>query len=1197
MNKIFSRFFALIAFIFISSSAFAESFEVDGIYYEVDANNNAKVVKPSSGAYTGISYIIPSKVKYGNIIYNVTSIGSSAFHSCSKLKEIILPSSLNEIGDWSFVNCSELSPLVLPSSLEKIGMNAFQGCSALTEIVIPKSVKSIDSNPFVSCENLQILKVEAGNAVYDSRNDCNAILKGDELVAGCKSTVIPDGISKIGSSAFYALDIEGMVIPNSVVSIGSSAFHSCSKLKEIILPSSLNEIGDWSFVNCSELSPLVLPSSLEKIGMNAFQGCSALTEIVIPKSVKSIDSNPFVSCENLQILKVEAGNAVYDSRNDCNAILKGDELVAGCKSTVIPDGISKIGSSAFYALDIEGMVIPNSVVSIGSSAFHSCSKLKEIILPSSLNEIGDWSFVDCSELSKVTSLIVAPFEINSNVFMNISNNAALFVPENTKNDYMQYNGWTVNFLGIYEIHGEDIEWNFEVDGIYYEIDATNINNVKVTKPQEGKYSKNSYRIPAIVTKENGDKYNVVEIGNDAFSRCSTLQSITLPETVTCIGKSAFEQCSNLSSINLPNHLVIIDDEAFRSCSKVTSVVFPNTLKTIGRYAFYNTGLTSVSIPSSVYEIGSLAFNSCDNLSSITVESGNDVYNSKDDCNAIMKGTVLFIGCKNSTVPSGTTEIGNDAFSWCSTLQSITLPETVTCIGKSAFEQCSNLSSINLPNHLVIIDDEAFRSCRRISIIELPNTLDTIGSNAFYGCSDLVEIVSNMEAPFEIKDNVFGDYNNTIYSNATLYVPVGKVDMYKNLGGWKNFVKIQEIKPDPTPVIDGLTYVIHEKTKYAEIKSASSVDHIVIPTYVEYENVQYPVTRILDEAFMGNKMISLSIPGGISYVGQNVLKDCNQLAAILWNPSFKPSDEFVNHIANPNLLFYVAKKEYKPFGIRNVIVDNEIPDITLTDESIGNFYCPKAFTAANISYTHNFSLKTEKGKCQGWESIALPFDVTTYKTSSGDAIKPFKKAGTGEKLFWLRELTDDGLVEAEGIRANTPYIISMPNWEGYQDFYNITGYVAFSAQNARVEATDIHPIVSEAHRFYPAFQMLTKNDSIYALNQDDDNAPGSIFVKNSRDIRPFEAYFTTSGSAAARKVISISDLMEGTTAIANILTSSQRMYSNNGIIYIESTTNGNCNIYAVSGQLMRRVTLKQGTNTVEGLSKGIYIVNGQKIMVR
>ena len=954
MNKIFSRFFAIIAFAFISFPAFAESFEVDGIYYEIDSNNssNAIVVSHPTG-YANSSYSIPSIISYNNVNLTVTSIGESAFQHCKTIEEVILPNSIHVIGANAFSYCNNLVSITLSSSLTEIGHDAF---------------------------------------------------------------------------------------------------YNCTKLPMIVLPSSLKSIGYCAFQNCSSITKIDIPSAVEVIGYQAFERTS-ISKLIIPQSVITIGKGIVMHCNNLETIEVEEGNSVYDSRSNCNAILKGNTLVVGCKNSQIIDGITVIGESAFQ----------------------SCEELKSITLPNT----------------------------------------------------------------------------------------------------------------------------ILTIGANAFSYCNNLVSITLSSSLTEIGHDAFYNCTKLPMIVLPSSLKSIGYCAFQNCSSITKIDIPSAVEVIGYQAFERTSISKLIIPQSVITIGKGIVMHCNNLETIEVEEGNSVYDSRSNCNAILKGNTLVVGCKNSQIIDGITVIGESAFQSCEELKSITLPNTILTIGANAFYGCNNLVSIVLSESLEAIEHDAFYNCTKIESIEFPSSLNNIDNYAFQNCTKLLVIESKIENPFTINDKVFSDYNNYIYTNATLFVPEGKVEEYKETDGWKNFVDIREIEPDPTPVIGGLTYVIKKRAKFAEIQSASFVEHIVIPTSVEYENIQYPVTRILDSAFMGSKMLSLSIPSSVSYVGQNVLKDCNQLAAIVWNPSFIPSDEFVSHIANPNLLFYVAQEQYKPSGVRNVIIDDKASDIILTDESIGNFYCPKVFTAANISYTHNFSLKTEKGKCQGWESIALPFDVTTYNTSSGDDIKPYKIANTGEKLFWLRELTESGLVEAEGIKANVPYIISMPNWEGYQDFYNITGDVVFSAQDAKVEVTEIQPVVSGAHRFYPAFQMQTKNDSIYALNQEivNDNAPGSIFVNNSRDIRPFEAYFTTTGSAAARRALSISDLMEGTTAIADIPETLRRIYSNNDVIYIESVTNGICSVYAVSGQLMRNVALKQGLNTVEGLSKGIYIVNGQKIMVK
>ena len=542
-------------------------------------------------------------------------------------------------------------------------------------------------------------------------------------------------------------------------------------------------------------------------------------------------------------------------------------------------------------------------------------------------------------------------------------------------------------------------------------------------------------------------------------------------------------------------------------------------------------------------------------------------------------------------------IGESAFQ-SSKIESIVIPEGVTTISNSAFFLCGSLSHVSLPTTLTTIGHGAFRSTA-ISEIEIPASVTSIGTDLLTNCSNLVVLVVNHTEPLQIDNNLFSG----LYDKVTLYVPIGTEDLYKQADGWKNFV-IKEIEPDPTPVIDNKTYVIHKRTGLADLQTVTSSEHVAIPETIEHDGKSYSVTRILDSALEGSNMIFLSIPSSVTYIGQNVIKDCYQLAAIVWHPAFKPSEEFVGNIQNPNLLFFVSEKQYKPDVVRNVIVGDSVPVITLSDETYGNFYCPQAFTAGNITYTHNYNLPTEKYKCQGWETIALPFDVTTIKTASGDVIKPISIAETGEKRFWLRELTGSGFTDVSSIKANTPYIISLPNWDGYQDFYNITGEVTFSAQKVTVQPTDNLQIsTSGSYKFTPNYQSKEQNGDYYVLNITEivDNgttyAPGSVFKPGLRAVRPFEAYLTASGSAAARRCISIADLMGGATAIADIPVNGERIYSDNGMVYIESAVAGSCHIYSMSGQKVRTVALKAGTNSVGGLTKGVYVVNGAKVLVR
>lgn len=237
--------------------------------------------------------------------------------------------------------------------------------------------------------------------------------------------------------------------------------------------------------------------------------------------------------------------------------------------------------------------------------------------------------------------------------------------------------------------------------------------------------------------------------------------ITFDGDVTSIGRYAFNRSYKLTNITIPNSVESIGEAAFQSCEKLTSITMPNSVTSIGQQAFeYCYCLTNVTIPSSVTSIGNFAFSRCYRIESIVVENGNTVYDSRNNCNAIIitESNVLHTGCKNTIIPNDITSIGNRAFECCYDLTSITIPTKVTSIEEYAFYACEKLTSITIPNSVKSIGDGVFSNCTSLSTIYVkPTTPPTLGNNPFFKCAD--------------------GYN--------IYVPSTRLSVYKAADGWKD----------------------------------------------------------------------------------------------------------------------------------------------------------------------------------------------------------------------------------------------------------------------------------------------------------------------------------------------------------------------------------------------------------------------------
>ena len=302
-----------------------------------------------------------------------------------------------------------------------------------------------------------------------------------------------------------------------------------------------------------------------------------------------------------------------------------------------------------------------------------------------------------------------------------------------------------------------------------------------------------------------------------------------------------------------------------------------------------------------------------------------------------------------------------------------------------------------------------------------------------------------------------------------------------------------------------------------------------------------------------------------------------IAAIVWNADSALTADMLDGITNPNLLVDVKAASKAPAGVQNVVINGVAEEIILTDATgNNNFYCPQSFTAKSISYSRDFSQTTEIEVCRGWETIALPFDVQNITHESHGALVPFAGGNSGYH-FWLRQLSENGLMSAAQIEANKPYLISMPNNTVYPSVYNQNGTVTFSSSNVTVPETTPQSDSYAGVTLYATFQQVAQGSSIYALNVGEargEYPEGSVFEQNYRDIRPFQAY--TTHTAGTRGFISLESLggNDNTTGIEEIRMNSELRDSKGPW-------------YSLDGRRL----------DAEPTKKGIYVKDGRKFVIK
>ena len=949
---------------FCAVSVFAQNTDEQGVVYLLYASPyTAEVSGHTKDLATEI--VIPATFSSGGTEYKVTSIGEGVFNQCN-LTSVTIQGNVTSIGNGAFANCQKLASVTIPNSVTTIGNYAFDHCVKLTTITIPNNVTSIGNGAFNWCTGM--------TDVYCNANPANLTWtggSGDFQSGGATRFHVPSEYLEAWREFNVNVTFDDVFpLDNANTDYQGIKYTLTDGTSPTATVSGYTDGLATEIVIPATIKSNGTEYSVTSIGYGAFNGCTSLTSVTIPNSVTSIGEYAFLECTSLA-------------------------------SVTIPNSVTSIGEEAFSNTALTTVTIPNSVTSIGENAFYGCQSITDVYCYANPDNLSwDDGYCDDFKSGRETKCHVLSGTLDK---------------WNTKFQDVVY----VTFVDdqVITLDGD----NTDNQGIKYKLIDGSPRTAEVIGHTDD-LNANIY-IPKTI-QSNGNTYTVTSIGESAFNQCSSLTSVTIPNSVTSIDYAAFSNTA-LTTVTIPNSVTNIGGDAFYGCQSITDVYCyanPDNLSWDDGYCddFKSGRETKCHVLSGTLDKWNTKFQDVVYVTFvddqvITLDGDNtdnqgikyklidgsprtaEVIGHTDDLNAIIYipktiqsngntytvksiGSSAFYNCSSLTsvtIPNSVTSIGTEAFWKCTNLTTVSIANSVMSIGSYAFSYCNKLTSVTIPNSLTNISSGTFTQCTSLASVTIPNSVTSIGNSAFTACNFTTVTIPNSVT--SIGDNAF--YGCTDLTDVYCYADPdnltwneGNCDDFKFKRGTKCHVLNLE----------------KWNTKFKDVVNVTFVGELLDDNNTDFQGIKYTLDNDSHTAVVSGHTNALkseiTIPtaissNGVTYsvtsIGNNAFKNYRELtsATIPNSVTSIGEDAFgdcmsLTSVTIPNSVTSIGKYAFQYTKLTSVTIPNSVT-------SIGN-YAFKGCKCTSVTIPNSV---TSIGVgmfmfCENLTSVTIPNSVTS-----------------------------------------------------------------------------------------------------------------------------------------------------------------------------------------------------------------------------